>query len=189
LEAGGEYRLTKDTRVSATYYDTLLSNLIYIMQISSTNSLRINAGRAKIRGAEFAANTKLAEWLELNANYAYIGSRILENDADPLSVGKRLTDSPQNIAGIGLTARQGAWSGMLDAHYVSHIFWTAQNTDVVEGVPGSYDAYTIVNAKLGYQFAKEVKVSFAVNNLLNKKAYSYFLLPGRNVTGELGFFF
>lgn len=188
-EVGGEFRFTKDTRVTATYYDTRLSNLIYLMQVSATNSLRINAGKAKVSGIELGATTKLTKWLELNANYAYIDSKVLKNAADPLSVGKRLTDAPRNIAGIGLTAQQGAWSGTLNARYVSHIFWTAQNTDIVEGVPGSYDAHTMVNARLAYAFSRAVKGALAVNNLLDKKAYSYFLLPRRNVTAEVDFSF
>ena len=159
------------------------------MQVSATNSLRINAAKAKVQGIELAVATKLTKWLELDVNYAYIDSKMLENAADPLSVGKRLTDSPRNIAGIGLTAQQGDWSGTLNARYVSHIFWNAQNTDVVEGVPGSYDAHTMVNAKVGYAFSRMVKGSVAINNLLDKKAYSYFLLPGRNVTAEVVFSF
>jgi iron complex outermembrane receptor protein len=73
----------------------------------------------------------------------------------------------------------------LNARYVSHIYWTAQNTDVVEGVPGSYDAHTMVNAKVGYALNKSIKTSLAINNLLDTKAYSYFLLPRRNLTAEL----
>ncbi|TAN85389.1 MAG: TonB-dependent receptor [Gallionella sp.] len=188
-EVGGEFRFTENTRATATYYDTRLSNLIYLMQLSATNSLRINAGKAKVQGIELGVTTKLANWLELDANYAYIDSEMLENVTDPGSVGKRLTDSPRDITGIGLTAQQGAWTGALNARYVSHIFWNAQNTDVVEGVPGSYDAHTMVNAKLGYAFSKTVKGSVAINNLLDKKAYSYFLLPGRNVTAEMDFSF
>lgn len=188
-EAGGEYRITENTKVTATYYETQLSNLIYLQQVSSTLSLRINAGKARIRGIELGAASRLSSWLELDANYAYIESTMLENLADPGSVGKRLTDSPKNIAGIALTAQQGAWSGSLSARYVSHSFFTAHNTDVVEGVPGSYDAHTVVNAKLGYEFAKAVKGTVAINNLLNKQAYSYFLLPSRNVTAEMDFSF
>jgi len=186
-EVGGEFRFTEDIKATATYYDTRLSDLIYLMQVNATNSLRINAGKAKVQGIELSASTKLAKWLELDANYAYIDSKMLENATDPLSVGKRLTDAPRNIVGVGLTAQQGAWSGTLNARYVSHIYWTAQNTDILEGVPGSYDAHTMVNAKLGYAFSKMVKGSVAINNLLDKKAYAYFLLPGRNVTAELIF--
>lgn len=193
-EVGGEWRFADKTKAAATYYETQLTDLIYLKQLPippslPQQSLYINAGKAKIRGIELAAAAKLTEWLDVDANYAYINSRILENLADPLSVGKRLTDSPKNIVGIELVARQGAWSGMLDARYISHVFATAQNTDVVEGVPGSFDAYTIVNTKIGYQFSKGAKGAIAVNNLLDRKAYSYFLLPGRNVTAEMDFSF
>ncbi len=188
-EAGGELRITENSKVTATYYETQLSNLIYLEQVSSSLSVRINAGKARIRGIELSAASRLSSWLELDANYAYIDSVMLENLADPGSVGKRLTDSPKNIAGIGLTAQQGAWSGTLNVRYVSHSFFTAHNTDVVEGVPGSYDAYTMVNAKLGYEFAKGVTGALAINNLLNVNAYSYFLLPSRNVTAEMDFSF
>jgi len=191
-EIGGELKVGEDSKLTATYYETQLSNLIYVKQVTTTAPLlsqRINAGKARIRGVELGAANRLTSWLDLDANYAYIDSVMLENITDPLSVGKRLTDSPKNIAGIGLTAQQGAWSGSLSARYVSHIFWTAQNTDVIEGVPGSYDAHTIMNAKLGYEFAKGVKGTVAINNLLNVKAYSYFLLPSRNVTAEMDFSF
>ena len=194
-EVGGELRITEDTKVTATYYETQLSDLIYLKQITpppnppNELSQRINAGKASIRGIELAASSRLTSWLGLDANYAYIDSEMLENVADPGSVGKRLTDSPQNIAGISLTAQQGAWSGSLSARYVSHSFFTAHNTDVVEGVPGSYDAYNVVNAKLGYEFAKGVKGSVAINNLLDTKAYSFFLLPSRNATAEMDFSF
>jgi iron complex outermembrane receptor protein len=193
-EVGGDFRITENATATATYYDTRLSNLIYVKQVlpdppppALKQSIRINAGKAKVRGVELGIAVKLQDGLDLDANYAYIDSKMLENVTDPLSVGKRLTDSPKNIAGIGLTARQGAWSGALNVRLVSHIFWTAQNTDVVEGVPGSYDAHTMVNAKLGYAFSKEMKGAVAVNNLLNTKAYSFFLLPRRNVTAELVF--
>ena len=185
-EVGGELRVSANTKFTATYYETQLSDMIYSQQTAiAFTKLKINAGRAKIRGVELGSASKLTNWLELDANYAYIDSKMLENVADPLSVGKQLTDTPRNIAGASLTAQQGAWSGSLGARYVSHIFWQAQNTDVVEGVPGSYDAHTMVNAKLGYEFAKDVKVTLAINNLFNVTAYSYFLLPRRNVTAEL----
>lgn len=195
FEVGGEFRITENSKLTATFYETQLTNLIYVKQVTTVPppaislSQRINAGKAMIRGIELAAISRLTDWMALDANYAYIDSEMLENATDPLSVGKRLTDSPKNIAGFGLTAQQGAWSGSLSARYVSHIFWTAQNTDVVEGVPGSYDAYTIVNAKLGYEFAKGVKGTLAINNLLDTQAYSYFLLPSRNATVEMDFSF
>jgi iron complex outermembrane receptor protein len=70
-EAGGELRLTESTKVTATYYETRLSDLIYLKQITPlVLSQRINAGKAKVRGVELGAATPLATWLELAANYA-----------------------------------------------------------------------------------------------------------------------
>ncbi len=191
-ELGGEWRAGAASKMTATFYATQLDNLIYVKQVTTVAPLlsqRINAGKASVRGVELSATHTLTSWLEVDANYAFIDSRILENAADPLSVGKRLTDAPRNIIGIGLSAQQGDWSAHVDVRHVSHIFWNAQNTDVIEGVPGSYDAHTLVNAKVGYAFNKRIKTSLAINNLLNTQAYSYFLLPSRNLTAELDFSF
>jgi len=190
-EIGGEWRVSDKFKANATYYQTILKNLITNFRLSNVPivSKRINAGKAKIDGIELAAEAGLTNWLTLNASYAYIGSEMLENSVDPLSVGKRLIDSPKNIVHTGVTAQQGPWTGMLSASYSSKVFATAQNTDTAEGVPGSYDAHTMVNAKVGYAFSRMVKGSVAINNLLDKKAYSFFLLPGRNVTAEVDFSF
>jgi iron complex outermembrane receptor protein len=188
-EVGGDWRFTKSPQAGLTLYEPRLKDLIYTKRVPTNTIVRINAGEARVRGIELTARTRLTSWLELDANYAWIDSEMLENDADPSSVGKRLTNSPEHIAGIGLTAQHGPWTGTLNARYVSHVYFTAANTDVVEGVPGSYDAYTLVNAKAGYAFSKTVKASLAINNLLDEEAYSFFLLPGRSAVAELDFSF
>ena len=176
-------------RIRLALYETRLKDLIYTRRVPVNEIERINAGEARVRGIELTARTRLASWLDLDANYAWIDSEMLENDADPSSVGKRLTNSPEHIAGIALTARRGPWIGTLDARYTSHVYFTSANTDVVEGVPGSYDAYTMVNAKASYAFNKTVTASLAINNLLDEEAYSFFLLPGRSAVAELDFSF
>lgn len=186
-EVGGEWRFTKTTRAGLTLYETRLEDLIYTKRVPVDTIERINAGEARIRGIELTARTRLTSWLDLDANYAWIDSEILENSADPDSVGKRLTNSPEHIAGIGLTARQGPWTGTLEARYVSHVYFTADNSDVVEGVPGSYDAHTLVNARAGYALSRHVKASLGIHNLLDEEAYSFFLLPGRSAVAELDF--
>jgi iron complex outermembrane receptor protein len=188
-ELGGEWRFSSSTRAGLTLYETRLKDLIYTKRVPVNTIERINAGEARVRGVELSARTRLTSWLDLDANYAWIDSEMLENDADPSSVGKRLTNSPEHIAGIALTARRGPWIGTLDARYTSHVYFTSANTDVVEGVPGSYDAYTMVNAKASYAFNKTVTASLAVNNLLDEEAYSFFLLPGRSAVAELDFSF
>ncbi len=186
-EIGGDWRPRAARKLSATLYSTELRDLIYLQQLSATQSLRINAGRARVNGVELALETRLANWLTLGANYARIDTRMLENTADPASVGKRLTDVPERIAGLMLKAQQGTWDGRLEMRHVSHVYWTAQNTDVVEGVPGSYDAHTLVDVGAGYAFSKQLRASLAINNLFDRKAYAYFLLPRRTLSAELRF--
>lgn len=186
-ELGGEWRVSPSTQAGLTLYETRLKDLIYTKRTPGNFVDRINAGEARIRGVELTARTRLTSWLQLDANYAWIDSEMVANPADPTSIGKRLTQSPKHIAGVALAARRGPWTGTVDARYTSHVYFTADNSDVVEGVPGSYDAYTMVNAKVGYAFSKTVKGSLAITNLLDEKAYSFFLLPGRSAVAELVF--
>ncbi|MEW5967195.1 MAG: TonB-dependent receptor [Pseudomonadota bacterium] len=185
-ELGGEWRFPGLNKAGVTVCESTLKNLIYTKHVGFEINC-LNAGKARVRGIELTGQTSLTRWLELGANYAWVDSEILENSFDSDSVGKRLTQSPEHIAGVALTAQQGPWTGTLDARYTSHVHFTSDNSDVVEGVPGSYDAYTMVNAKVGYAFTKRVKGSLAITNLLDEKAYSFFLLPGRSVVAELAF--
>lgn len=184
-EVGGDWQVSKDATFRATYYRTRLTDMIYSKQIDLTLTQRINAGAAQVNGLELGVVNRLAPWLTLDTNVSWIDSEMLSNSADPVSVGKKLTQVPSKLAYVGLTAQQGPWAGTLEARYSGHVFLTAKNTDTYQGVPGSNDAYTMVNAKLGYNINKNTRVSLAVNNLLDREVYNFALLPGRNATAEL----
>ena len=189
-ELGSAWQVSDNLKTGATYYQTLIQNLITNKRLAPPPNIvsqRINAGRAKISGVELSAASVLASWLDMSASLAFIESEMLENEADPLSVGKRLIDSPRNIFSILFTAHRGLWSGTLSANYYSKIYSTAQNTDTAEGVPGAYDPRTLVNGKLMYDFSRDIKGNLSVNNLLDEKSYSYFLNPGRSLVAGLDF--
>jgi iron complex outermembrane receptor protein len=184
-ELGGEWRVNSAMRASATYYDTRINDMIYAKNVNTTLTQRINAGVAQVKGLELGLGFKLASWLELNSNVSWINSEIMSNTADPLSVGKRLTGVPDRIVFVGLTARQGAWTGSVEARYSGQTYVQAQNTDIVTGVPGSRGAFTMVNAKLGYQFNKMVRANLAINNVMDAQVYQFYKMPARNATAEL----
>jgi iron complex outermembrane receptor protein len=188
-ELGTGWQVSDGLKANATYYQTMIQNLITNKRLSSAPivSQRINAGRARISGVELSAEAALASWLEMGTSLAFIESEMLENEADPASVGKRLIDSPKNIFSILFTAHQGQWSGTLSANYYSKIYSTAANTDTAEGVPGAYDPRTLVNTKVAYAFSKESKGYVAINNVLDEKSYSFFLNPGRSLMAGLDF--
>jgi len=189
-ELGTAWQVSESLKTSVTYYQTMIQDLITNKRLApppNIVSLRINAGRAKISGVELVAESVLASWLNMSTSLALIESEMLENEADPASVGKRLIDSPKNIFSLLFTAHQGPWSGTLGANYYSKIYSTATNTDIAEGVPGAYDPRTLVNTRIMYAFSKEVKGHVAVNNLLDEKSYSFFLNPGRSLMAGVDF--
>lgn len=184
-ELGGEWRMGRLAKATASVYRTDLKDMIYSQQVDLSLTQRINAGKARVNGAELGVVVKPAAWLELNANASWIDSEMLENSADPGSVGKRLTQVPAKLAYLGLTATRGAWSGTLEARYSGQTFITARNTDTVQGVPSANDAHTLVNVKLSHQWNKEMRLNLALNNLLDRTVYQFSRLPGRNATLEL----
>lgn len=195
-EVGGDWMPVEKLKTTVSIYQTTLKDMIYSRTLATTTSPatqpdkdRINAGEARVRGIELSGAAKLTRWLDLNVSYAYIDSEMLKNDADPLTVGKRLANTPKNLMTIGWNAHYGPWTGLLETKYTGQVFSTEQNIGSVEGVPGSYDRYTMTNAKVGYQINKTAKASLAINNLTDAKVYQFSLLPGRNVTAEVAMSF
>jgi iron complex outermembrane receptor protein len=183
-EVGGDWRFSSWAKASASVYQTRLSDLIYAQQIDLSLTQRINAGKARSQGVELGLAAKPLSWLEVATHVSWIDAKILDNPTDRLSEGKRMTNVPRRIAYLGLTARQGPWSATAEARYNGKTFVTARNTDVVEGVPGSNDAITTLNAKIGYRFSPQWRLNLAVNNLLDRTQYSFARLPQRNATLE-----
>lgn len=184
-ELGGEWRISPALKGTATYYETRLKDMIYSKQVDLSLTQRINAGKAEVKGVELGLVAKPLRWLEVNSNASWIDSEILENSADPGSVGKRLTQVPRQLAYLGFTAAQGAWSGTVEARYSGQTFITARNTDTVQGVPTANDSYTQVNLKVGWQAVTALRVNLSVNNLTNTTTYQFSRLPRRNATLEL----
>lgn len=186
-EAGGEWRAMPTLKLTSTLYQTELTDLIYSKQVDLSLTQRINAGKARVRGIEAGVAAKPLPWLEVSANASLIDSEILDNSADPGSVGKRLTQVPRKLAYLGLTALQGDWSGTLEARYSGQTYITARNTDTVQGVFSSNDAYTNLNLKLGWRASRELRLNLSVNNLLDATVYQFSRLPRRNATLEAVF--
>ena len=171
--------------VGATYYENYLTNLIYSKTVDTSLTQRINAGAATVRGVELAASAQVFQWLGLSASYTWVGSKITSNDSDPDSVGKRLSSSPEHLVNAAIDLRYDRWLGTISLRRVSHIYQNSQNTDRVEHVPGAYDSYYMVDAKVGVELLKGIRLSVAVNNLLDQKVYAFYLMPRRNFTADL----
>lgn len=183
-EIGGDVNF-ESWNAKAAYFQNTVKDLIYLKTISPTLRQRINAGEVRIKGVELSSLWRLASWLNLNATYSYLDTEILKNDAEPLTVGKRLSEVPKNMFSLSLDGRRGPWSGSIVARYVGHVFGDSQNRDTVEGVLTSYDKYWNADLKIGYDVSKQLKASFSIGNLMDRDYYQYYLQPGRTYLMEL----
>ncbi|MDQ1325540.1 MAG: iron complex outerrane recepter protein [Campylobacterota bacterium] len=184
-EIGGEWRPTSDLKTVLSLYQTTLEDMIYGKTIDATHVEKANAGEARVRGIELSMNTNLTSWLNLDMAYSYIDSEVLKNDAEPLTIGNKLVQTPTHMWSAALSTKYENWSGLIETKYSDSVYSTELNTPDVGGVFGSWDSYWLSNAKIEYQINKELKASISVNNLTDETIYQYYLLPGRNITTEL----
>jgi len=86
--------LWKGAKVSATYFENYMKDLIYTTTISSTEKKYMNAGKAESKGVMLEIEQRFDKYVRLFANYTYTDARIKENSANPASVEKRMTYIP-----------------------------------------------------------------------------------------------
>lgn len=184
-EIGIDYQSADGTSASAACFSQRLSDLVYRSRRSATLTQSANAGNASVDGLELSLRRPMmnrqltafatASWL---SRYA-----ITENVAIPASVGRKLTDVPGKMFSAGVEFTSGPWSGSLAASRVGHIFGSGDDTNinVVQGVYGSYDAHTLVNAKVSYLVTANVSIGVSIDNLTNRQYFDFYKQPG--VTG------
>ena len=184
-ELGLDAKLPHGVHLTLTGYISDLRDLIYTKTIISgtANDLseKINAGAARISGAESTLSVPLGAGFSFKASGAYTNTRITRNDAAPATIGNQLTDVPRITASSGLDWTKGALTFDGQIHYYSHSFPNGDdiNATVVSHVFGSYDAYAVVSSKISFRFNSVTTISLSVDNALNRVYYAYYLQPGR----------
>ncbi len=184
-DIGAEQKLWKGGRVSVTYFENYMKDLIYRKTVSSTLQEFINAGKAESKGVEIEAEQRFDKWLRLFANFTYTDAKIKENAAKPATVGKKLLQVPEKMFNIGGEIEKGPFSASLTGKYVSKRYRNDENLDVVNNVYMSYDPYFVTDAKVSYKLTKFAKLSFSVDNIFNREYFSYYKAPGRSWFAEL----
>jgi len=187
-ETGGEWRVPgTGTKLRATYFENYLTDFIYTQVVSSSLSLRTNAGAAVVTGVEAGFDQTLAEHWTLYGNVTRNFSRMTENTAVPADIGKKLPFTPDWMSNFGLTYADGPITGSVNGRYVSKVFADDQNRDIATGVFGMYDPYILLDAKVSYEFKEGIKFSITGKNLTDRRYYEYYLQPGRTIWAELSY--
>ena len=190
FEFGGEIKPIEGTTLAASYFHHYLNNLIYNQTLSPVLQQVNNAGAAEVQGVEIKFKQQLYwDWLNYTGTYTFNNSRITANTADPLSVGKQITQTPKTMFTSGLDVNYANWSGGIIGRYVSKAYSNADNFDTLNGVYGTYDPYFIVDTRVKYQATKHIGVTFSLNNLLDRNYFSYYQMAGRTFYGDVTYSF
>jgi len=187
-EVGATFKPFPGNVITATFFDNHVSDLIYRVKDSSDPNLRLskNAAQARIMGLEVEITQKLFSWLDLFGNMTLVDARLLKSDYNPELRGKKLTSIPRQQLNCGFNARYWIFNANLTGRYVSKVNDSDDNSDWVNGVPGSYDPFFTLDSKLTVTPVPWVSMSFSVENLLDRKYFSNNLTPGRTFWIEAG---
>jgi iron complex outermembrane recepter protein len=195
VEVGGEQRIGRQIKISGTVFQNNLSDMISSrsqpnpLNPAINDSVRVNIGEARIRGFETGLEYEIGMFHDVMftafANYTYTNTEVLKNDADPASVGKRLTLIPRDAASIGFQANAKRVYGYAAARYLGKLYGNSANLDTTDDVYGSYDPCWVVDTKFGWRFHKNLTASVNITNLFDRHYYQSSIAPGRRIFGEL----
>lgn len=170
-EISAEHEFETGTLLRATYYRSNISDLIY-SNTTGTNRYKFNAGKAENEGIDLEIRQKLSKGLTVFANATLVDTTITENAVRPESVGKQIPLQAKTMANIGVEGSHGPWSGSVIGTYVGKMYSRDDNLDTFNNVPGSYDPYFTVNAKVAYKIDKTLTASLSLNNLTDRDYYT-----------------
>jgi iron complex outermembrane recepter protein len=188
-EVGGEYEFSTKTTLSATYFNNNYINLVYSdsqTQGVTTVTQFYNAGVAQINGIEVALKQKLSADWDVSANYTHLDDIITSDVAQAAAVGKQVPNVPANDVNFGLDFKPNQWVFSINGTYQSKRYQTSANTDTVNGVQGSYDAFFVANFKTIYKF-NGGHASFGVDNIFNSQYFAVYQVPGTTFNVGVGF--
>lgn len=184
-ELGFTHKLWDTTTISLTYFNNKMKDLIYRKSVNPQLKEWVNVGAAVSRGVEFEFEKRIENWIRFYGNFTYTHSEIKENEANPLTVGCRLTHTPLWMVNGGLEFKKSAFSALITARYVDKRYSNDDNSDRINNVYKSYDPYFLVDGKFSYKISKFAELKFVVENIFDRKYFDYYRAPGRSWFAEL----
>jgi len=174
------YRIVQPTfQASAALYQVSFDNRL--LQFNPCNSRQpngptcgnhfYNVGGVDSHGVELTVlwtpNEHLRWYNSASFNRSTYDSNYVQNDVVQLTRGKLQVDTPTKLFASEITWTQGAWFATLRGKYTGKRYYTYTNDQGFGGV-------TVFDAGAGYDFgkvsfAKDVRVSFNVANLTDKR--------------------
>jgi len=175
----------KGPKVGIVFFENHVDDLISTKTVSASLRERVNIGKALIRGFEVEVEQRLGKEFRLFGNFTYNHAKVKENEAEPESEGKRLTEVPEKMINIGGEYERGPFSSSLIGRYVSKRYRTGTNSDKTNNVYGSRDPFFVADAKISYALTKWASLSLSVDNIFNRRYFDFYKTPGSSWFSEL----
>ena len=171
-EVGVEYRRS-GRRLRASVFVNNLNNEIYFFAPTFSN---INMPPTRRQGLEFEASMSVAKSLQLFGGLSFTQATFRDGVIGGVDVkGKTIPLVPRNAGQAGLSW-QLAEASRLNA-LLRHVGGQRYDNDQTNSFPTQMPAYSVVDVKFVRAFGR-VNFSAAVNNLTNKRYYSYAIRNG-----------
>lgn len=184
-EAGVAKTFAGRYSLEATGYTNRVRDLIYRTTdpTDPTGATKIltNAGESRTWGMEFSTRERVLNWLQLQQGYAYTNSIILNNPSLPATVGKNLPYVPAHMLSYQATATPKHFIINWTGRYVSPVYSTDTNTDIVHNVPGSYDLFFEMDGTVTYEATRHISIVANTDNMLDRKYFLYYNSLGRSL--------
>lgn len=185
-EIGADQSLFSDkTKLSTSYYQSYITNLIYNNLIEEDHKKYENAGKGEIKGIEAEIKQYVTNWLDAYFNITYQKTKITENEADLTTIGKQFTNVPRLMYNAGCLFHYNKANIGIYYHFAEKEFGSDDNSDTETGVYGAHDEVSLLDTKISYRIVKNMNISLSINNILDKQYYVYYKAPGRTFTINL----
>ena len=169
-EVGAKFDLANGVSATTALFNINKENVLF-----TEGGISRTAGEVRSRGLEVDVTGKISDHWDVIGTYAYTDTEVLKDI--PTSEGKRLVNSPKNMASLYLNYRTGSpaaggeWTLGGGARYVGERPVDAVNTFFL-------DSYTVADAYAAYKWkawGTLATVRLNVKNLFDKTYY-----PGAN---------
>ncbi len=187
-------RTTSNGRVRVSLFqenlqDALISQSALLVPGSTTLFTFVqNVEKVRSRGAEVVAqkNDVFIKGLELSGSLTYVDSRIREDSANALAVGKRTPQIPDWRATLVGTYRPNERLAFtLAGRYSGRQFAQIDNLDVYEHTFQGFESFFVVDARVRYQIDKRWSAAMGVDNLNNRDYFLFHPFPQRTAFAEI----
>ncbi|BBB89406.1 MAG TPA: TonB-dependent receptor [Methylomusa anaerophila] len=195
-----DYRLDSKTLFNVSYFYTQLEDAITTMKYAvtdgyvpnigtipgiTTESRQSNADKAVMKGFEIGLNKQLSKNWTSFINYTYTDARITESKNPAAVIGRQMDDIPKCMLNVGFDYKSQKWLGSISGRRISD----TKEDGVKTGQYGSYDPVFLVDMKISYLPDKHSTVSLSIDNLFNRRYWSYYLAPTRSAFLEYSYKF